>query len=403
LWLQYVDDHGEQRDVVLGTLRNVPRAELTAEVGDCARRCLVEQLYLAADGHAVADAQGELTVLRAEVDGRAAHWGFDEGRWRPARPFPVSLIDPPVRLSPRDTGGLTVDVFLRRLPPGNGPQPAMVAGFARITPDSTPDVLPVVITRDADLPPVPRHGTGLALEYPPGVVVATALNGQQVPARVAGRTAALPVLGRDGSMADLETSLVEFEPPPGAVTVVELWTAPGTPEPLLQAVRDAGITLTPLATLDSTLEGLRTDAFSVGLRLFLIVGVATLLLAVFGVLASAVLQSRWRSYEVASLRVVGVSQRSLVRASVGEHGAMLGFAVLLGLASAWLSLRLVLPSISLGPADEHDPVPAYAVHWPILAVVGAVLFLVAAGIALLVSVRTTRMGRPANLRWAEQG
>jgi len=37
-----------------------------------------------------------------------------------------------------------------------------------------------------------------------------------------------------------------------------------------------------------------------------------------GVLASAVLQSRWRSYEVASLRVVGVRQRALVRGSVLE-------------------------------------------------------------------------------------
>ena len=48
---------------------------------------------------------------------------------------------------------------------------------------------------------------------------------------------------------------------------------------------DAG----PLGDLDETLTDLRTDAFSLGLRLFLVVGLATLLLAVFGVFASAVL------------------------------------------------------------------------------------------------------------------
>ena len=129
---------------------------------------------------------------------------------------------------------------------------------------------------------------------------------------------------------------------------------------MLDAVRDAGIELTPVASLDERLDSLRDDAFSLGLRLFLIVGLATLLLAVYGVFASAVLQSRWRSYEVASLRVVGVSQRSLVRASVLEYVAMLGVAVVLGLASAVVAIMLVLPSISLGPTDEFIPPPDYS-------------------------------------------
>ena len=131
-------------------------------------------------------------------------------------------------------------------------------------------------------------------------------------------------------------------------------------------------------------------------------GLATLLLAVYGVFAAAVLQSRWRSYEVASLRVVGVSQRSLVRASVLEYVAMLGVAVALGLASAVVSVLLVLPSISLGQTDEFTPAPDFSVQWWLLALVGASLFVVASAIALVVSRRTTRLGRPATLRWAEQ-
>jgi predicted lysophospholipase L1 biosynthesis ABC-type transport system permease subunit len=167
-------------------------------------------------------------------------------------------------------------------------------------------------------------------------------------------------------------------------------------------VTDAGVALVPVARLDDRLAELRGDAFSLGLRLFLLVGLATLLLAVFGVFASAVMQSRWRSYEVASLRVVGVPQRSLVRASVLEYVAMLGVAVVLGLASAWLSVRLVLPTISLGPADEFAPTPDYATQWLVLTGVGGALFVLATVIALVVSRRTTRLGRPAILRWAEQ-
>ncbi len=131
---------------------------------------------------------------------------------------------------------------------------------------------------------------------------------------------------------------------------------------MLAKIRAGGVPLTPLGTVASTLHELRGDAFSLGLRLFLVVGLATLLLAVFGVFASAVLQSRWRSYEVASLRVVGVPQRSLVRGSLLEYVVTLGVAVLLGVVST-----------------------------------------LAAVIALVVSRRTTKLGRPATLRWAEAG
>jgi len=133
------------------------------------------------------------------------------------------------------------------------------------------------------------------------------------------------------------------------------------------------------------------------------VGVATLLLAIFGVLASAVLQSRWRSYEVASLRVVGVSRRALSRASTLEYVVLLGVAVVLGVAAAYLSLKLVLPAISLGTAGDQDPLPVYATHWPLVLGVGGGLFLLSVLIAVAVSRRVTRLGRPSTLRWAEQG
>ena len=403
LWIQYVDDDGEQRNIELGRLRNRPgTVTLSAGTPACEDGCVVEQLFLTGESFSVLDVDGTLRLGGVEVDGKPADWGLtDPGAWRPARPFPVSLVDPPVRL---DTvgGDLGMEVFLGRLPPGSGPAPTMVAGFAAITPAATPDVVPVVVTEDTPSPRARRAGSGNAIAYDDDVVAGVALNGQAAPVRVVARAHALPLVGSVGELGDLETSLVEFEPPPGAVVLPELWAAPGTPQSMLDAVEQAGIALTPVATLDDRLAELRGDAFSLGLRLFLIVGLATLLLAIFGVFASAVLQSRWRSYEVASLRVVGVTQRSLLRASVLEYVVMLGLAVALGLASAWLAVRLVLPSISLGPADEFAPAPDYGTQWLVLGGVGLVLFVTASLIALVVSRRTTRLGRPVTLRWAEQ-
>ena len=92
-----------------------------------------------------------------------------------------------------------------------------------------------------------------------------------------------------------------------------------------------------------------------------------------------------------------------MRASVLEYVTMLGFAVLLGIVSAGIALVLVLPSIDLGSAGAFDPAAAYAIHWEILGAVAGALFVLAALIALVVSRRITRLGRPATLRWAEQG
>jgi putative ABC transport system permease protein len=55
-----------------------------------------------------------------------------------------------------------------------------------------------------------------------------------------------------------------------------------------------------------------------------------------------------------------------------------------------------------GGAGTHDPRPVYDVQWTIVAGVGGGLFLLAVLIAVLVSRRITRLGRPAMLRWAEQ-
>ena len=402
LWVQYVNDDGEQRNIELGRLRNgADEVTLTAGTPACAEECFVEKLFLTGESFSVLDVDGSITLGQVLVDDQVVDWGLGGAdAWRAARPFPVSLVDAPVLLQPV-RGGLRLELFLGHLPPGEGAQPSMVSGFAAITPASTPDVVPAVATGGTPMDGADRAGSGNAIGYDEEVLAGVALNGQAVPMDVT-RVQALPRVGTVGVLADLETSLVEFEPPPGAVLLPELWAAEDTPQSVLDAVEDAGVALVPVARLDDRLAELRGDAFSLGLRLFLLVGLATLLLAVFGVFASAVMQSRWRSYEVASLRVVGVSQRSLVRASVLEYVAMLGLAVVLGLASAWLSVRLVLPAISLGPADEFAPTPDYATQWVVLAGVGVALFVLATTIALVVSRRTTRLGSPASLRWAEQ-
>ena len=402
LWLKYVNDAGETRDEVFGTIQPERETVLHLRLFDCTRRCLVSQVFFAEQGQSVSDVDGNLTLSSITIDGKPADWGFDsEAAWRPAQPFPTSLIDPPLQLR-SGPDGIHVRLYLGHLPPGPA-TPGMVSGIARMTPVSTPELVPILATRTTPATPVPRAGSGVAVDYPPGVVQGTALSGTAMPARIVARVAALPQLGDRGELADLPTELVEYQPPQGAVVVAQLWTAADTPASMLRALRDKGVGLRPFGNLAATQASFKGDAFSRGLQVFLGVGVLALLLAVFGVFASAVTSARWRAYEVASLRVVGVRQAALVRASVWEYFGILGTAVLLGVVSALVSLGMVLPAIGLGPAAPYDPKPAYGVEWLILLATGVGVLALALLVALLVSRRVTRLGRPSTLRWAEQG
>ncbi|MGZ4460323.1 MAG: FtsX-like permease family protein [Nocardioidaceae bacterium] len=401
LLVRYVDGQGETQEAQLGVLRNGAGQTLAARLSGCRTGCVLDQVFLAGTGESDVDANGRLMLTGVDLDGRRVDWGLTRpGAWRAARPFPATPVDPPVVLA-AGPGGLRLRVYLGHLPRGNGPAPTAYNGIARITPAATPDVLPALVGVRTPLQPMPAPATGTGIDYPRGVTLGSGISGQPAPIRVVDRVAAVPGLGDVGELADLETALVSFQPQPGLLLNVELWTAPHTPASLLDAMKRAGVTLTPIDDEQATLHALRTNATSLGLRLFLLVGLATLLLAVFGLLASAVLQSRWRAYEVAALRVVGVRVRTLLVASVLEYVVMLGLAVVLGVVAACVSLTLVLPTISLGRAAPYDPAVAYGIDWPLVCGVAGGVFAVAVLVAYVVSAQVTRRGRPATLRSAD--
>jgi hypothetical protein len=364
----------------------------------------VDQLYLSGSGSSVTDAQGSLTISEVAVDGETVDWRLTEASaWRAAQPFPVSLADPPVTLEP-GAGGLVLNIHLATLPGTtvSAPDAEPASGIARITTTDHPATPAVLLATDTDVevPAAPEGGAGVV--HGDDVVVGTSLQGVRTPMRVASRVQVLPGVGTEGALSDLGAALRELGSSSTAVSGTQLWVAAGAPASVVDEVRAAGVTLTNERTVAGELEVLRTDAFSLGWRIFLLVGALTLVLSIFGILAGAVIQVRWRSYEVAALRVVGVPRRDLVLASLLEYVAILGFSVVLGVLSAVLALKVVLPSINLGEVGEFDPLVDYGVRWPLVGVVVAAVLTAVLGIAALVSARTARLGRPSTLRQAEQ-
>jgi hypothetical protein len=379
LWLRYVStSDGVDHSLSMGRVPLTGHHTLHGFVSDCDQGCQVEQLYIAGSSSSVTDAHGTLAIAGAFADGdQPGDWRLtDPKAWRAARPFPPSNVSP-VRLTGSEAG---LQVAISK---GDGT-------IVRFTTTDIPAAPPVVAT---DGTTFDKAGND--------AVNGASLVGTRTPMKVTGRAVALPVVGNDGGLSDLGAALREYGDQSTNVPLTELLVAKGTPASVLTEVGNHGVDLSTVRTEADELQLLRTDAFSLGWRVFLIVGVLTLLLAFLGVLTLAVVQLRWRAYEVAALRVVGVRRRDLRRAVVTEYVALLGIAVGGGALSAIASLLLVLPSLDIGAVGTYDPAVDYGLRWLVVGGVVAVVLVVVLVIAWWISRRTIKLGTPATLRQAD--
>jgi hypothetical protein len=381
LWLRYVPSStGEERLAQLGNLPQKGSVTIDGFVSECEEGCALQQLFIAGSSSSVANSSGRLTVASIRADGDdPGDWRLDDATaWRPARPFGESGQSP-----------VNIDAGARGLELRMSGEPAVV----RLTTTDLPASPPVVATDATDLDAV----EGEQLETVDGA----SLLGARTPMQLTGRAKALPLVGSNGGLSDLTAALREYGDQASEVTLTELLVAADTPGSVLTEVRENGVVLTDRRTESAELDLLRSDAFSLGWRVFLLVGVLTLVLAFLGVLALAVVQLRWRSYEVAALRVVGVRRRDLRRAIVTEYIALLGMAVIGGGLAAVASLLLVLPSLDIGAIGEFDPAVDFGLRWLVMGGVLAVVMIVVLAIALWISRRTVKQGTPDTLRQAD--
>ncbi len=400
LHVKYLDDRGTSTDVVVGTIHE---GTLSTAIDGCAKPCILQQLYVSRTQSSVTNAQGSFTIAAVSADGDALDWRLSAPRgWRAARPFPVSPVDPPVRL--RATGqGLRVQLFLDHLPPRpGGAPPTMISGVARFSPTDLVEVLPVLVAGHTKTPPMPGPTSALGRTYGDEVVAAKSLTGGQFPVHPVARVRALPGLGNVGILLDLSAALREGDISLNQVLTVQLWIAPDTPASMVTQVRKAGVYLYGSRTVADEVRASAADAFSLGWRIFLVVGTLTILLALFGTLFAGIAQRRSRAYELASLQLIGVKTRDLMRASIFEHASIIAFSVVIGMAAGCLALVTVLPHMDLGVSGPYGPPADYAIRWTIVGAVATTTFVVTTVAALWTSAKTLRTSAPEALPWADE-
>lgn len=399
LQIDYLDADGTREVTGLGRIHE---GTLSGRLFHCARRCVLQRISVTSGGGAATSTQGAFTLTSVAIDGTPVDWHLARpADWRAARPFPATATDPPATVH-EASGGLKVAVYLDHLPAGSsGQAPATASGVAAITPDDVPDVLPALVADGTSTAPMPTAGSAIGLSYDRDVIAGNSLTQTPTPLRPVAHVRALPGLGREGVLVDLAAALRQ-PPPPRATLDLRLWVAAGTPASVLQRVQRAGIALSGEQREAAVLTSLRTDAFGLGWRIFLLVAVLTLLLALVGVYAGTVAQRRWRAFETASLLSVLVRRRTLARAALLEHATVVVLVAVCGLASAWLSLRLVLPTIDLGDTSATDPGADYAIRWLAVGAIGLVVVVLGILVASLVSLQTVRRTSAADLPWQEQ-
>ncbi|MGA8112172.1 MAG: hypothetical protein WCA46_00765, partial [Actinocatenispora sp.] len=346
-------------EVELGELR-AGRSTYRAALPQCASGCQLTGLGLArypGDFHQIA-ATVEITQVR---DGDRT---LDLGLTRPDR-WRVNHISASsdVRLSTTDDG---LKVGYHSSEPAD-----LVVDYA-----SAPRGLPVVLAGGA--PADNPHSSQFT--FP-------AFGDTPLPFDVAGRADVIPRAGRHALLVDLDSAqrvlAARLDASDQASFLYQVWAAPGAPAGLADRLNAAGLTVQRTDSLSETRTALSRQAPGLALRLYLVAGVAALLLAVGAVLLGGYVGVRERLYDLAALHAAGIGGADLARAVRREYRILLGVPLLTGLLVGAASSVLLLPSLHLVTSNDSGAHRVYQLgpYWVPGAVLATVLALaVAAGL-----------------------
>lgn len=341
-----------------------------ATLPDCATGCSL--LGVAFGRQAGGSARLSATVaVRAIRDGTGRiEPGFaSAGRWEADGAGSENAV--------RAGDALTVTVALSR--PND-----MIVGYQDL-----PAALPTVLAGPA--PADDRSAT--AFSFP-------ALTDVPQPFAVVGRADVLPRVG-PGLLVDFDYAVRAAQ---RTGTIVdnnslsyEVWANPDAPLDLRRRLTDAGVQVTSVQTVGGYLDQLGRRAPALALRLYLLAGLAAILLAMGVVLLTAYIGADARMYELAALRVAGVSAR-LVRSSLlREYRSLLAMPLVVGFLTGIGGAILMLPGIPLvtvgGPVGDLSWRPGLG------ALPASILVSLAALVAVvLAALRLVRRASPDRLR-----
>jgi len=158
-----------------------------------------------------------------------------------------------------------------------------------------------------------------------------------------------PFRGPSGIVIDF-TAFVRSASQNNSTTLVYIWARSDTPQRVLDSLAAHG--LSNPTTEAQTKRVLDQDAFALALRLYIVVTLLVILLALAGLAANLAVQLPSRRRDAASLRVVGVKRRSVMIGVVAEFFVVLGAAAVAGVAAGGVAQYVVVRTVTLGFVDS---------------------------------------------------
>lgn len=373
LTVKVVTSNGESRSVPIGPF---PSGTATrSQPVPCSSGCDVTGLSIGGPGPFAQVMHGTVTIRNVRADGRSLPY-FSQVGWRgdnlntgmlgPASVTRVETSGQTIRAELDSHGELTV---------------------ARLLPLDVPAAVPMISGRTAAPRVVARHGAALTL--------ATSSNLRVQVQRVA-TTESTPVFGPAGLLMDA-TSYTRTAAVSEVETQVYILARGDTPQNVVSGLGEHGIA-SPVR-LKQVHQALDHDAYALALNLYLVVTVLVILLAVAGLAVNMAVQIPARRRDAASLRVVGLSRRSIVTAVAAELTTVLGAAAIAGILAGALAQYVVVRTLTLGYSDDFStPRVLPSLDLPTVTAILAAAFVVLLAVAVVLGNLTIRGARTATLR-----
>jgi hypothetical protein len=373
LSLEVQASNGDTRTMFFGPFK-AGESTLSTKAAFCRDGCQVRTMLVGGPATTSASLKGSASVTGFTVDGKPDDDFVQPSSWRP--------VISPLGLSPDSTtidadgAGLTMDL-------DSGGDSAL----GGVSASDVPAYRPVILGRTQDTRVEKADGDRV-------VVKTDALEG--LPVQVVGKTESMPFLGPRGLIIDY-TDLTRDQEVPLDATDVYVLVRGDTPAALLDQLKNAGVT--GRVELSQVRDLLDQDAYALSLNLYLVAALAAVALALAGLAVNLAVQMPDRRRDAASLRVIGVRRRQIMRAVFVEICAVLGAAGLAGILAGSTSQYIVVRTVTLGfVGDIRTPRVVPTIDVPLLSVLVVGVLAVLLTVATVVATSAVRRARASTLR-----
>jgi putative ABC transport system permease protein len=270
--------------------------------------------------------------------------------------------------------------------------PASLAGYEQgasalavplVGPADVPTVLPAAVTtQDASL-------NGAIL--PSSQVPVQGLDGNTLEVHPEVDPVALPAVGSNAVLVDLDLAERSQTEPSIAETSYQVWLAPGAPSGLVGRLQAEGLRVTATERAATVQSALNRQGPALADDFLLLAAAAALLLGVAATVAAFGAATRQRATEMVALEAAGIPRHSLVSSLLGET-LVLVVACVLGAAAGLVGVALALHSLPELAVPPGGPILRYGLPvGPITIVLGVVLAASLAGAVTAQMVVVRRM------------